>query len=574
MLLSCRNIKKSFADKIVLNNVNLDINPGEKIGLVGRNGAGKSTLANILTGNLDYDEGLIITTRKKLNIGYLRQSESEPEIHLNSLSNQDINGEFMRIASHLGIRDILDGSHARIQNLSGGEKTKLALAKVWALQPDLIILDEPTNHMDYEGIRYLIGEINNYPGAVIIISHDRYFLDQTVTKIAELEKGTVKIYPGNYSFYRETKRIERESLQHIYESQQKEQRKIDEAIKQLKTWSEKAHRESRKKGGRKIGGKEYYRKKAKKKDQAVKSQIKRLEKMRETGIERPEKEMQVNFELKTDGKRGRRILTADSISKSYDNLILFKDSSFYINRGEKVGIVGPNGCGKTTLIKIILGEERLDEGEIFISPSAKIAYISQELPIEEEYSLKDLVKDWPVEEQKYIFELLVHQGVSFDRLSVSMGELSRGERMKIDMGLAIVGEYDLLIMDEPTNHLDLPSREALEESLEMFPGTVLIISHDRYLLNEVCGHFLVFDNRKITRIEGKVEDYLARNNGSNKNTEKEDIAEELLILETQISRILGELSICNPEHDNYSLLDQEYRELIRRKNSLKQKLKK
>ncbi|NLB88296.1 MAG: ABC-F type ribosomal protection protein [Syntrophomonadaceae bacterium] len=572
MLLSCRNIKKSFADKIVLDKVNLDIDRGEKIGLVGRNGTGKSTLANILTGNLDYDEGTINTTRKKLNIGYLRQSESEPEIHFNSLSNQEINGEFMRIASHLGIREILDGSDERIQNLSGGEKTKLALAKVWALQPDLIVLDEPTNHMDYEGIKYLITEIKNYPGAVLIISHDRYFLDQTVTKIAELEKGTINIYSGNYSFYRETKRKERESKQHIYESQQKEQRKIEEAIKQFRTWSEKAHRESREKGGGLVGGKEYYRKKAKKRDQAIKSQIKRLQKMRETSVERPEKEMQVNFDLKVDGKRGRRILTADSISKSYGNLSLFKDSSFYINRGEKIGILGPNGCGKTTLVKIILGEENLDNGELFISPSAKIAYISQELPTEEMHSLKDLVKNWPIEKQKYIFELLVHLGIYFDRLSVSMGELSRGERMKIDIGLAIAGEYDLLILDEPTNHLDLPSREALEESLKMFPGTIIIVSHDRYLLNEVCEYFLVFDNRKITRIEGKVEDYLARNNGSNKNTEKEDIAEELLILETQISRILGELSICKPEDDNYALLDQEYRELIKRRNNLKSKL--
>lgn len=574
MLLSCRNIKKSFADKIVLDNVNLDICRGEKIGLVGRNGTGKTTLANILTGNLDYDEGHIVTSRQQLNIGYLRQRESEPEIHLNSLSNQNINGEFMRIASHLGIKEIADWSDERIQNLSGGEKTKLALAKVWALQPDLVVLDEPTNHMDYEGIKYLISEIGNYPGAVIIISHDRYFLDQTVSKIAELEKGTIQIYPGNYSFYREAKRKERESKKHIYESQQKEQRKIEEAIKQLRTWSEKAHRESRKKSGGMIGGKEYFRKKAKKRDQAVKSQIKRLEKMRESAIARPEKEIEVNFDLKLEGKRGKRILTADSISKSYENLILFEDSSFYINRGEKIGILGPNGCGKTTLIKTILGEEALDKGELFISPSAKIAYISQELPAEEKYSLKDLVKNWHLEKQKYIFDLLVQLGISFDRLSVSLGDLSRGERMKIDIGLAIVGEYDLLVLDEPTNHLDLPSREALEESLIMFPGTIIMVSHDRYLLNEVCDHLLVFNDRKINRIEGKLEDYLAKSNSINnkQNSEKENITEELLVLDTQISRILGELSMCKPEDANYELLDEEYKELIRRRNYLKQKL--
>lgn len=574
MLLSCRNIKKSFADKIVLDNVNLDIGRGEKIGLVGRNGTGKTTLANILTGNLDYDEGYIITSREEFNIGYLRQIESLPELHLNSITNRDVNGEFMRIASHLGIREIADWSDERLLNLSGGEKTKLALAKVWAIKPDLVILDEPTNHMDYEGIKYLISEIANYSGAVIIISHDRYFLDQTVSQIAEIEKGTIRVYPGNYSSYREAKRKERESKEHIYESQQKEQRKIEAAISQLKTWSQKAHRESRKKGGGQIGGKEYFRKKAKKRDQAVKSQIKRLEKMRESAIERPEKEIEVNFDLKIEDKRGKRILTADSISKSYADLMLFKDSSFYINRGEKIGILGPNGCGKTTLINTILGEDILDKGELFISPSAKIAYISQELPIEEKYSLRELVKDWHLEEQKRIFELLIQLGISFDRLSVSLEDLSRGERMKIDIGLAIVGQYDLLILDEPTNHLDLPSREALEESLILFPGTIIIISHDRYLLNEVCDHLLVFDNKKIIRIEGKLENYLARSNSvsENQKSQKENITEELLLLDTQISRVLGELSICKPGEDKYVLLDKEYKELIRQKNYLKEKL--
>lgn len=572
MLISCRDIKKSFADKVVLECVSIDISRGDKIGLVGRNGTGKSTLANILTGKLDYDRGSIITSRQHLKIGYLQQTESEAELQLSTLSDTDIKGDFKRLASHLGIKQLADWPGDRWQNLSGGEKTKLALAKVWALQADLLILDEPTNHMDYEGIKYLIAQIADYSGTLMVISHDRYFLDQTVSKIAELEKGLIKIYPGNYSSYRETKQKELESQQHLYASQQKEERKIEAAISQLKNWSDKAHRESRQKAGGMMGGKEYFRKKAKKRDRAVKSQIKRLEKMQQLAIKRPDKEVQVNFNLDTMNKSGRRILTAANLAKSYGERFLFKDSSFYINRGEKIGILGPNGCGKTTLIKIILGEEDFNQGEIFISPSAKIAYVSQDIHEGENFSLTDLIKDRRLIEQKQVFELLIQLGLPFDRLSVDMGNLSRGERMKIDIGLAIMGKYDLLILDEPTNHLDLPSREALEESLKLFPGTIIIISHDRYLLNEVCEHLLVFDNHKIIRVEGKINDYLAKKNKRKDagNSNKIETAEEMLLLETQISRVLGELSSLKADAPNYTALDQEYKRLIQRRKELKQ----
>ncbi len=563
MLISCRNIKKGFADKVVLADVNLDIKAGDRVGLVGRNGSGKTTLANILTGKLDYEEGNIITSRKKLNIGYLQQTEALPNLSFSTLSNQTIMGEFQRIASHLGIQQISAWSDKRLQNLSGGEKTKLALAKVWALQPEVVILDEPTNHLDYEGIKYLINEIRNYPGTVLIISHDRYFLDQTVSQIAELEKGKIQIYLGNYSHYVDTKRLEQAHKQDLYESQQKEQARIATAIKQLKNWSDKAHRESRQKGAGMMGGKEYFRKKAKKRDQAVKSQIKRLEKMSEVAIKRPESQMQVNYNLQARAKGGKRLLVAEAIGKSYGGVPLFSNSSFYVNRGEKIGVLGPNGCGKTTLVKTILGKETLDTGDIFVSPSAKIAYVSQDLPHEEKDSLQDVVANWKLEEQKKLYDLLIQLGISFDSLSINMEELSRGERTKIDIGLAIMGEYDLLILDEPTNHLDLISREALEESLAIFPGTIIIISHDRYLLNRVCSKMLVFENSKISRIEDKVEGYFAKKDGP------KDKEEEILLIETQISRVLSELSVLQANRPEYVILDEEYKQLIKKRSELK-----
>jgi macrolide transport system ATP-binding/permease protein len=574
VLISCRRIRKSFAGKVILDDIDIDICRGDKIGLVGRNGAGKTTLAKIITGNIDYDKGSIITTRQEINIGYLPQSIAEPELYISELGlDTNISGEFQRLTSHLGIKRVNEWSGERYKNLSGGEKSKLALAAVWAMQPDLVIMDEPTNHMDYQGVEYLIEEIRRFLGAAIIISHDRFFLDQTVSQIAEIENGKLRLYTGNYTSYRETKQKEREKKWHTYQSQQKEQKKIDATINKLKGWSEKAHRESRKKG-QGIGGKEYYRKKAKKRDQAIKSQIKRLEKMRQEGVDRPGEDpcLKLNFNAFVSGSH--RLLEASDISKAYGKLSLFENTSFYINRGEKVGILGPNGCGKTTLLKAFLGQEDLDQGNLFVSPSARIAYVSQELPQVEKKSLTDLIKNWPIVKKKAIFQLLVGLGISYDLLQVVMGNLSRGEQMKIAIGLALMGEYDLLVFDEPTNHLDIFSREALEESLVKFSATVILVSHDRYLLDQVCDHMLVFEDKKIRRIPGSVSEYISKKqNMIKKKAYKECIKanndEEIILLDTKIARILSELSQIKPGESRYLELDKEYEKLIKQKQCLK-----
>ncbi|MDD2585786.1 MAG: ABC-F family ATP-binding cassette domain-containing protein [Syntrophomonadaceae bacterium] len=570
MLISCRKIKKSFGDRIVLNGIDLDICRGDRIGLVGRNGTGKSTLADILTGYLNYDEGNIITTSQELNIGYLRQYQNQADLLIHMMNNKaGASGEFQRLASHLGINRVWDWSGERLQNLSGGEKTKIALARVWTSQPDLVILDEPTNHMDYQGVNFLIAKLADYGGAAIIISHDRYFLDRTVSKIAEIEKGRLNLYLGNYSWYREARQKDRESRRHAYESQQKQQQEIETSIAQLKGWSDKAHRESRKKGEG-IGGKEYYRKKAQKRDRSIKSHIKRLEKMRQEEIERPESELKVRFNFNARGKGGRRLLEATGISKTYGELILFEDSSFYVKRRERIGLLGPNGCGKTTLIRSILGKESLDSGEIFLSQGAQLAYVGQELPRDENGNLKEMVRDRTMEEQKRIFQLLIHLGIAYDRLEINFENLSWGERMKIAIGMAIMGEYDLLILDEPTNHLDLYSRESLEESLIQFPGSILLVSHDRYLLEKVCDHMLIFNEYKINRVEASPADYLSKKNVSAQlGLEQKNDEEEKLLLDTQISRVISQLSLHKQDHPKYTELDQEYKELIQRKNSLK-----
>ncbi|NLG33332.1 MAG: ABC-F family ATP-binding cassette domain-containing protein, partial [Syntrophomonadaceae bacterium] len=505
-----------------------------------------------------------------LNIGYLKQNQDElfPKESEFSTRPED---ELNRLASNLGINRIGNWPAERLHNLSGGEKTKLALARILAVNPELLILDEPTNHLDYQGVEFLISELSRYQGTVIIISHDRYFLDRTVAKIGEISGGILRIYPGNYTAYREIREKERENQLHRYQSQQKEQQKIELAIKRLKNWSDKAHRESRKKAAGIKGGKEYYRKKAKKKDRAIKSQIKRLENMREEQVRSPEKEPSVNYILNHSSKIGRRLLEAKGITKTYGANRLFEDSSFYINRGEKVGIIGPNGCGKTTLLKTILGQESLDAGELFFSRALKAAYVSQEFTYDEEKSLKQLIERWHLEEQKTMFRLLISLGLDYNRFHIPTGNLSQGEKMKISTALAIMGEHDLLIFDEPNNHLDIFSRESLQKSLVAFPGSIILISHDRYLLEKVCNHWLVFANRKIVRMEGDLTSALSHsyNIGQMQKAETNfSSTEDRMLLETQIARVLSQLCLHQPGDPEYADLDEEYKNLLKIKRQL------
>ncbi|MEN6349116.1 MAG: ribosomal protection-like ABC-F family protein [Syntrophomonas sp.] len=575
ILLSCRDIRKSFGELTVLKEINLDINMGDKIGLVGRNGAGKSTLARIISGCLDYDEGRLIFPNKGFRIGYLQQAGNSPEASLHTITSaeREEGKQFLQVASQLGINNVQSWEDIRLHAMSGGEKTKLALATVWSLNPEFLILDEPTNHLDYQGAEWLVKQLDVFSGAALIISHDRCFLDQTVNKIAEIDCGVIKLYGGNYSFFRAEKEKAYEAQLHAYHSQRKQQEQIEKNIRQLQEWSGKAHRESRKKGaadGKTMGGKEYFRKKAKKRDQAAKSKIKRLEKLYLEGIEKPEAEPNLRFSFHSGGKRGRRILAAENISKAYDELLLFQNSSFYVNRGEKVGIFGPNGCGKSTLLKMLMGQDKLDKGEIFLSPSARVAYIDQNIANASSATTIQTLSSLTNQEKTEAVTLFSCLGINYHQLGQRLEDLSWGERMKIEIARAILQNNDMLILDEPGNHLDLYSRESLERSLVNYQGTVLLVSHDRYLLNQVCNRMLLFDGNKVVRIESNLEDYLSKNSLENRKKQSTvdvgvDPEAEKLLIETRMSFLLGELSKYKPEEPEYLKLDQEFRELVVRK---------
>ena len=352
---------------------------------------------------------------------------------------------------------------------------------------------------------------------------------------------------------------------HAYIEQEKVKEKINNQIAELKKWSNKAHKEAGKKAiktGNKVGGKQFNRAKAKKMDAQVKSKIKRLQKLQVEGVDKPKEEGYIVFNGTSAGKIGSVVLEAKDISKAYDNKVLFNKSSFYIKQGEKVGVYGPNGCGKTTLIKAILGQEEI-EGEINISSSRKIGYISQDiLDINEEISIIEAFKINSRKELGKLRSDLALIGFDAESLNKKIKYLSLGERMKIKLLLLIRESYEVLILDEPTNHIDLHVREQLESVLDRYNGTIILVTHDRYMMEKICDKLLVFENKEIKRYEYNFSEYLEKINEKN---EKKNMnrAEENLIIDNRITCIISELSITNKDSVRYKELEKQYNELIK-----------
>lgn len=552
VLIGCKNISKEYGEISILKNVNFDINLGEKIGIVGSNGMGKTTLANIITGKIEATSGEVIHHRDGIKIGYMKQATDYVDIN---------------------------------NTLSGGEKTKKRLNEIFYGKYDVLLFDEPTNHLDYKAVGWLIKKVNEFKGTVIIISHDRYFLDNCVNHIVEIENYKLTNYNGNYSWYREKKKKDYEDTLHLYEEQEKTKENITNQINSLKAWSSKAHRESAKKAietGNKMGGKEYNRVKAKKRDNQIKSRIKRLEKIEVTGIEKPKEDMKVLFQIDESKKIGSVVVQAKDISKKFDDRVLFEKSSFYIKHKEKIGVYGFNGCGKSTLIKAILNQTNIN-GELYVSETRRIGYLSQEVTeLDEDSTILELFDFSNRKEQGELRTKLNLMGFNSESLSKKIGCLSLGERMKLKLLLMINQKCELLILDEPTNHIDLHVREQLEEMLESYNGTIILVTHDRYMMEKICDKLLVFEDKKIIRYEYGLREYLeyieknksnnrVKNKIDNKSNDENLSKASKMLLDNKIAYIIGALSQCNPGSQEYIKLDREYMELIdlRNNNSLK-----
>ncbi len=410
------------------------------------------------------------------------------------------------------------------------------------------MLDEPTNHLDEQSTDFLIKQITHYQGTILFVSHDRYFLDAVATKIWSIEGSQLIEHKGNYSSYMEDRKQKRLTQQREYEKQQKMIEKVEEQLDKLSSWSNKAHAQSTKKEG----FKEYYRVKAKRHDSEVKSKRKRLEKeLEKTKVNPVEPDYEVQFSIKTNNKGGKRFLEIKNLTKAFENRTLFKNVHFTIQHGEKVAITGPNGCGKTTLLKVILGIEKAD-GDIWISPSAQIGYLSQEvfdLPLDK--TPEELFYRETFAERGKVQNLMKHLGFSSAQWTEPIENMSMGERVKCKLMAYILEEKDVLILDEPTNHLDLPSREQLEDTLAKYNGTMLVVSHDRYFLEKTTNLKLAFSNGSIQK------------QFKEPSKQRDQTAELKLKLETERQEVLGKLSFLTPKDEAYAELDLKFKLLTK-----------
>jgi macrolide transport system ATP-binding/permease protein len=478
------NISKQFGDRAVLRRIDCKLAKGERVGLVGSNGCGKTTLLRIIAG-LEQADGGEIHLPRQASVGLLET------------------GADSRLAGQ-----------PQAASLSGGERTLAAVTSFMANPPDLLLLDEPTSNLDFQGIQTVINLLRDCPGGMLIVSHDRYFLDRAVTRIVEIEDGRLVEYPGNYTVYRETKaRIYQERL-HRYEAARKEQQRIKEAIQEKRQWAEKAHRDSTKLDStahKTMGLKEYKRAKAMKLDKKAKNDIRRLESLAQDSEPKPRSETRVQFAFAGGERHGRRLLEADALSKSFGSRLLWRPSHFYVMREEKVAVFGPNGCGKTTLLHMIEGLEPADGGRIWLSPNARPFILSQRI---DDFPAGQTILAWLTERLGPLDGMarahLAQLGFSKGLLEQDVADTSQGERMKLKLVEPILRHCECLILDEPTNYLDLHAREMLEEALADYPGTLLVVSHDLYLLEKVCDKVLLFEGQQIRRLEQSFAEYAER----------------------------------------------------------------
>ena len=545
-LLKLQNVRYDIKDTLLFEHVTGTVKQGEIIGIIGRNGAGKSTLLQLIQGALMPTAGEI-QGLQAVKIAYVEQELA----HFDRL---DISAEEADLLAKWQVPNI------SFSALSGGEKLKMRLAEGFSHNAQLLLLDEPTNHLDEHSTAFLIEQIQHYKGTIILVSHDRYFLDKIATKIWSVEDKTLIEHSGNYTSYMAEREHRRLTQQRAYDKQQKNIARIEAQMQELTAWSQKGHAESTKQEGPKMGLKEYHRVKAKRLDSQVKSKRKRLEaELAKAKVEAIAPEAEVRFSLSTNQRVGKRLLETKHLSLSFGERTLFKDVNITAQYGDKVAITGKNGSGKTSFLKVILGQLEAN-GEIWISPAAKIGYLTQEvfdLPLDQtpaQYFYKETF-----EEQGKVRTLMKNLGFTATHWTSAIGDMSMGERIKCKLMAYILEDKNVLILDEPTNHLDLPSREQLEHTLAQYNGTLLVVSHDRYFLEKVTNSVWELHNQQIEK--------KWRDNAPPKQVDDQESLR--LKLETERQEILGKLSFLTAKDKDYAILDQKFNELTKQINTLK-----
>lgn len=548
LLLEAKNIKKYFGDRLILDIEGLNIYSEDRIGIVGVNGAGKTTLINILSQKLEPDEGWI-----KLygNYSYISQLD-EPE-------SKYISEE---MASKFGVPTTWN------TYMSGGEKTRFKLALALETQSALIFADEPTSNVDMEGIELMEKRFDEYNGALLLISHDRDFLDKLCNKILEIEHGKIKIYNGNYSDYVFQKKQEVERAQFEYEEYVKEKKRLQEVIIETKQKVKSIRKTPKRMGNSEARLHKMGNQKAKANlDRAIKNIEKRIEHLEVK--EKPKEQEVIKFDLSDNAKlHSKIIIEGKNINKVFGEKIIFQDAEFTIYNTAKVALVGSNGCGKTTLIKMIMNREE----PIKIAQGAQIGYFSQDMSIlNEGLSIIDNVMETSIYPEHFARTLLARLLFKRDDVYKKINVLSGGERVKVSFAKILLQDINLLILDEPTNYMDIHSLEVVENALKEYDRSLLFVSHDRRFVESVANCIMTIENHKINMFQGTYKEYLSRKTQSKENNKKEAVQKQILILQNRLSEIIGRLSMPSKD-DNLEELDREYYEILGQLNELKNNL--
>ena len=539
------NITLILGAKRIFENINWEVQRGQKIGLIGANGAGKSSLFKLIEGEHSPEMGGSITRARLVTTGYLPQ-QPELDFTLTALDAAlagnprvaEVHAELERVENSLGdpevytherkLQHALEQQHQLLEEyrslggdsypahvrelllglglaeselakplsvLSGGQKKLIGLARLLLVNPDILLLDEPDNHLDLPGKMYLEKLIREYEGTVVLISHDRYLLDAAVTHIAELEDGKLTLFEGDYSSYITDKETRLARQEELFRAQKHEITRLAAAIKRYAIWG-------------KIYDNEDFARKAK-------SMQKRLDKMDK--VEKPVTDRR-RMELRLNGWRGsNKVLELAALSKSFGAKRVFTDLNETIWHGERVGLIGPNGAGKSVLLRMILEKEQPDSGEIKIGPSISIGHYAQEHEtLDFDQTVLDTVRYAGEMSESRATAFLLRYLFTYKQVSQKIGELSGGERSRLQLALVVLSGANFLLLDEPTNNLDIASAEVLEQALEDFEGTVLVISHDRYFLDRTVDRLLVIENGQLAEYQGGYSDYLASRERSKK----------------------------------------------------------
>lgn len=532
MILSCNNISKSFGTDVIIKSCSFNIEDHEKAAIVGINGAGKSTLLKIITGIEPADTGLV-TLAKDKTLGYLSQQQNlnsdntiydellsvkqyilDMEAQLRSIENQmksaddtaletlmkkysDLNHEFELnngYAYKSEITGVLKGLGfaeedftLNVNTLSGGQKTRVALGRLLLSKPDIILLDEPTNHLDMESISWLENYLLNYSGAVLIVAHDRYFLDKIVSKIIELDNGNATVFSGNYTDYASKKAILRNMQLKEYLNQQREIKHQEEVITKLK---------------------QFNREKSIKRAESREKMLNKMEFVDKTEILNDK----MDIKLEPNVISGNDVLTVDNLTKGFDGTVLFDNICFQIKRGERVALIGSNGTGKTTILKLINGIIPADSGSIYLGAKVNIGYYDQEHHVlDPDKTIFDEIRDaYPDLNNTQIRNTLAAFLFTNEDVFKYIKDLSGGERGRVSLAKLMLSNANFLILDEPTNHLDITSKEILENALNSYTGTVLFVSHDRYFINSTATRIIELANKTVVNYIGNYDYYLEK----------------------------------------------------------------